>query len=226
MTAIAQKELVDAIAQQARNIAEEAAQQRVSAKARLDKAQCNLSAAINEIKIAAVNERIMVVEVTYGKMDHMATTKSCIMLGASANAVTAVGNYQAAVRALEELRAQPSGMVGNTPSQAVVMTTMSPPSPLSPQATTTTTITPNSVGTIIPGNHYVRASSLLWAETNLAIQELQTNPQGDVAMAEAGGGNHLCHCRRTRDHPKRAAPAGGTWTRCPTSTLSLSDQVE
>jgi hypothetical protein len=52
-----------------------------------------------------------------------------------------------------------------------------------------TTITPNSVCTIIPGNPYVRASSLLWAETNSAIQELQTNSQGDVAMAEAGETN-------------------------------------
>jgi hypothetical protein len=102
-TAIAQKELADAIAQQVRNIAEEAAQQRVSAKARLDKAQCNLSAAVNEIEIAAVNERIMVAEVTYGKIDHTAMTKSRIALGASANAVTAGGNYQAAVRVLEEL---------------------------------------------------------------------------------------------------------------------------
>jgi hypothetical protein len=103
MTAIAQKELADAIAQQAHNIAEEAAQQRVSAKARLDKAQCNLSATISEIKIAAANERIMVAEVNYGKMDHTAMTKSCIPLGVSANAVTTVGNYQTVVRALEEL---------------------------------------------------------------------------------------------------------------------------
>jgi hypothetical protein len=102
-TAISQKELADAIAQQARSIAEEAAQQRVSAKACFDKAQCNLSAAINEIKIAAANKRIMVAEVTYSKMDHTMTTKSHIALGASANMVTAGGNYQAAVRALEEL---------------------------------------------------------------------------------------------------------------------------
>ncbi len=104
-TAIAQKELADAIAQQVRNIAKEAAQQRVSAKARLDKTQCNLSAAVDEIKIAAVNKRIMVAEVTYGKMDHTVTTKSRIALGASANVVIAGGNYQAAVRALEELQA-------------------------------------------------------------------------------------------------------------------------
>jgi hypothetical protein len=103
-TAIAQKELADAIAQQARSIAEEAAQQRVSAKARLNEAQCNLSAAINDIEIAAANKRIMVAEVTYSKMDHTVTTKSRITLGASANVVTAGGNHQAVVRALKELQ--------------------------------------------------------------------------------------------------------------------------
>ncbi len=103
MTAIAQKELADAIAQQACSIAEEAAQQCVSAKACLDEAQCNLSAAVDEIKIAAANTRIMVAEVTYREMDHMAITKSRIALGASANAVTAGGNYQPVVRALKEL---------------------------------------------------------------------------------------------------------------------------
>jgi hypothetical protein len=41
------------------------------------------------------------------------------------------------------------------------------------------------VGTIILGNHYVRASSLLWAEMEMAIRELQTNPLGDLAMVEA-----------------------------------------
>jgi hypothetical protein len=102
-TAMAQKELADAIAQQACNFVEKAAQQHVNAKAGLNKAQCNLSAAVDEIKIAAVNKRIMVAEVTYGKMNHTATTKSHIALGASANAVTAGGNYQAVVRALEEL---------------------------------------------------------------------------------------------------------------------------
>jgi hypothetical protein len=101
MTAIAQKELADAITQQARSIAEEAAQQGVSAKACLDEAQCDLSATINEIEIAAANKWIMVAEVTYGKMDHTTITKSCIALGTSANVVTAGGNYQAAVRALE-----------------------------------------------------------------------------------------------------------------------------
>jgi hypothetical protein len=45
------------------------------------------------------------------------------------------------------------------------------------------------VGTVIPGNHYIRASYLLWAETKLAIQELQLNPQGDIEMAEAGETN-------------------------------------
>ena len=54
-----------------------------------------------------------------------------------------------------------------------------------------TRITPNSTGTIIPGNHYVRASSLLRAETNSAIRELQTNPQGDVTMAEGEDTNPI-----------------------------------
>jgi hypothetical protein len=45
----------------------------------------------------------MVAEVTYGEMDHTVTTKSRIALGASANAVTAGGNYQAVVRPLKEL---------------------------------------------------------------------------------------------------------------------------
>jgi hypothetical protein len=87
-TAIAQMELANAIARQACNIAEEAAQQCVTAKACLDGAQCDLSATFNEIKILAAKKRIIVGEVTYGKMDHTATTKSCIALGASTNAVT------------------------------------------------------------------------------------------------------------------------------------------
>ncbi len=94
---------MDAIAHQVRNIAEEAAQQRVSAKARLNKSQCDLSAAVDEIKITAANKRIMVVEVTYSEMDHTAMTKSHIALGTSANVVTAGGNYQAVMRALKEL---------------------------------------------------------------------------------------------------------------------------
>ncbi len=98
------------------------------------------------------------VEVTYGEVNHAATTKNCIALGANANVITAGGNYKAAVKALEELRATTS------------TTSPPPPSPLAPQATTT--ISPNSTGTTIPGNHYVRASSLLRAETNSAIREL------------------------------------------------------
>jgi hypothetical protein len=169
-TANTQKELADAIAYLARGVAEEVAKQLADAKARLDDAQCDLAAAVDEIEIAAANERIMVAEVTYGEVNHAATTKNRIALGANANAITAGGNYEAAVKALKELRATTS------------MTSPSPPSPLAPQATTT--ITPNSTGTIIPGNHYVRASSLLWVETNSAIRELQTNPQGDVMMAK------------------------------------------
>ncbi len=169
-TANTQKELEDAIAHQARGVAEEVAKQLADAKARLDNAQSDRSAAVDEIEIAAANEMIMVAEVTYGKINHAAITKNRIALGANTNAIIAGGNYEAAVKALEELWAMTS------------TTSLSPPSFLAPQATTR--ITPNSTSTIIPGNHYVRASSLLWAETNSAIWELQTNPQGDVMMAE------------------------------------------
>ena len=58
-TANTQKELADAIAHQARGIAEEAAKQLADAKARLEDAQSDRSTAINEIKIAAANERII-----------------------------------------------------------------------------------------------------------------------------------------------------------------------
>ena len=58
-TANTQKELADAIAHQARGVAEEAAKQLADAKARLDDAQSDRSTAINEIKIAAANERII-----------------------------------------------------------------------------------------------------------------------------------------------------------------------
>jgi hypothetical protein len=73
-TANTQKELVDAIAHQTRGAAEEVAKQLACAKARLNNAQRDLSAAVDEIEIPAVNERIMVAKVTYGKVDHAGTT--------------------------------------------------------------------------------------------------------------------------------------------------------
>ena len=154
------------------------AQQRNDGKARFNSAQCNITAAVNKIEVVAANERAMVAEITYGELDFAAATKSRIAFGASANAVTADGAYRAAVKALDDLCAHPS-------PTTTAPTTKSPPSPPSPQAATTAIITPNTVGTIILGNHYVRASSLLWAEMETAIRELQTNPLGDLAMVEA-----------------------------------------
>jgi hypothetical protein len=74
-TANTQKELADTIARQAHSIAEEVVEQLADAKACLDNAKCNLSAAVDEIKIPAANERIMVAEVTYGKVNHAPTNK-------------------------------------------------------------------------------------------------------------------------------------------------------
>ncbi len=106
MAAKVQKNLADTIAQQACGVAEEAAQQRASAKAHLDDAQRDISAsaAVKEIEIAATNKFIMVAEVTYGKEEHAATTKSFIAFSASANVVTAGSNHQVVVRTHNKLQ--------------------------------------------------------------------------------------------------------------------------
>jgi hypothetical protein len=82
MAATAQEDLANAIAQQAQDIAEEAAQQRSKANALLDKAQCDCSATVDKIKNAALDESIMVAEVNHGKMEQAATTKGHITYGA------------------------------------------------------------------------------------------------------------------------------------------------
>ena len=160
--ATTQKDLARAISLQAQTIAEEAAHSHEHACLGLKEACRMRATVINPIGIAQANEQVEMAEVTLCKLDRVATEKGHIAYGANAFNERACEEYEEAMKMLTNLREKIS-----SPSDGS-MTTPRTTSTLSSISTNASvmTLTP---GTILPGNPYVRASSLLHRETAAAI---------------------------------------------------------
>jgi hypothetical protein len=133
---------------------------------------------IDPIKIAKAGKMIEAAEVTVSKLERATTAKGNIAYGANAFAERACYEHHAAVNALKKLHNQAaegaSGNMRSSSSSVSSQGTMTTPQStstisLTPTRMTTATITP---GTIIPGNLYVWASSLLHHKTAAALREI------------------------------------------------------
>jgi hypothetical protein len=176
--ATTQMDLAHAIAEQARLIADKSLKCCTNVHTALKEACRAQVSTINPIKIAKADKMIEVAEVTVSELERAATAKGNIAYGANAFAERACDEPHATVNALKKLHNQAaegaSGNMGSSnssmSSQGTITTNRSTSTISStPTRMTTTTITP---GTIIPGNPYVRAPSLLHRKTADALMEI------------------------------------------------------
>ena len=176
--ATTQKDLARAISLQAQTIAEEAARSREHARLGLEEAREMRATVIDPIGIAQADEQVEIAEVTLCELDRVATEKGHIAYGANAFNERACEEYEEAMKTLINLResiSSPNDRSSTTPR------TTSTLSSISTNASFMITQTP---GTILPGNPYVRASSLLHRETAAAIREINapTESTDDIPM--------------------------------------------
>ena len=186
--ATSQKDLVHVISLQAQTIAKEAARGREQARMALEEARCARATVINPIEIAQADEQVEIT-VTPCEMDMTATEKGHIAYGANAFVYRAYKEYEAAVKTLLNLCKKMISNGNGGPSDGSSMsshgTTTTPrsTSTLSSVFTNAGIITPTPA-TILPGNPYVRTSSLLHCKTAAAIGEINapTNSTEDTLM--------------------------------------------
>jgi hypothetical protein len=171
-------EFIRAIAKQGRLISDEAMQARVTAQEALAAACQAQAAVIDAIDITITNESQCVAELNTINMDKKVTTKSQLANGAKALAETVACNHEGAVNALNSLRKRMAS-INATEDRGSVRTqgTTATPRSMSTISTTLTmamaTVTP---GSILPGNDFRRAASMLHTATALAIRELNAPP--------------------------------------------------
>jgi hypothetical protein len=190
--ATAQKDLARAISLQAQTIAEEAARSREQARLGLEETRVMRATVIDPIEIAQADEQVEIAEVTLCELDRVATEKGHIAYGANAFNDRACYEYEEAMKTLTNLRERIARNNDNgTPSDGASMSSCGS-STTTPRTTTSTLssvstnagIITQTPGTILPGNPYVRASSLLHRETAAAIWEINapTNSTDDTPM--------------------------------------------
>jgi hypothetical protein len=188
--ATSQKYLAHVIAEQARSIADKSLKCCTNARTALEEARHARASTIDPIKIAKANEMIEVAEVIVSERERAATTKRNIAYGVNAFAERACDKHHTAVNALKKLHDQAaegaSGNMGSSSSSASSQGTMTTPRStstisLTPTRMTTATITP---GTIIPGNPYVGASSLLHHKTAAALREISIYQESEDTLME------------------------------------------
>jgi len=129
------------------------------------------------VGIAQADEQFEIAEVTLCELDRVATEKGLIAYGANAFNERACEEYEEAMKMLTNLREKIS-----SPSDGST-TTPRTTSTLSSISANASVIT-QTPGTILPGNPYVRASSLLHRETAVDIREINapTDSTDDVPM--------------------------------------------
>ena len=130
---------------------------------------------IDPIEIAQADKQVEFAEITLCELDRVATEKGHIAYWANAFNERACEDYEEAMKTLTNLRERFSRNNNNgSPSDGAFMssrgstTTPRTTSTLSSISTNTGIIT-QTPGTILPGNLYVRASSLLHRKTAAAI---------------------------------------------------------
>ena len=186
-------ELMRALLNQARTVADEATRCRTTAHETLATARRARAAAIDDIDIAAADESQCVAELNAADMDAAAVAKNKLAAGAQALYESATRAHVDATRALNTLRenttnanapsnnANPGGInrstttLRSTPlSVGSIRSTTTPRSmsSLSTTPTMATTTTRETQGAILPGNDFQRATSLLHRETTMAIHDI------------------------------------------------------
>ena len=178
--ATAQKDLARAISLQAQTIAEEAARGREQARLGLEEAHGMRATVIDPIEIAQA-------EVTLCELDRVATEKGHIAYGANAFNKRACEEYEEAMKTLTNLcerfvRNNDNGTPSNGASMSSRGSTTTPRTTTSTLSSVSTNagIITQTPGTILPGNPYVRASSLLHRETAAAIWEINAPTDSTV----------------------------------------------
>ncbi len=188
--ATSQKDLAHAIAEQARSIADESLKSCTNARTALEEARHARVSMIDPIKIAKAVEMIEVAEVMVSELECATIAKGNITYGANAFAERACKEHHAAVNALKKLHDQAaegaSGNMGSSSSSVFSQETM-----MTPRSTSTISLTPTRMtlatitpGTIIPGNPYVRASSLLHHKTAAALREINMSREPEDTPME------------------------------------------
>ena len=138
---------------------------------------------IDPIGIAQADEQVEIAEVTLCELDRVATEKGHIAYGANAFNERACEEYEEAMKILTNLRERFSRNNDNGSPSDGSATTPHTTSTLSSISTNAGVIT-QTPGTILPGNPYVRGSSLLHCETAAAIWEINapTDSTDDTPM--------------------------------------------
>ena len=185
-------ELMRALVNQARAIADDATRDRTDAHEALATARRMHSAAIDPVDIATAEEAQCVAELDAADKDTVAAGKSQLALGAQRLFETATRAHESAVHALTALRERtaPANAPDNEdsvrPNEATADdavgsvrthdTTATPRSTSSLSTTSTVAMTTAMVtpGDILPGNDFRRAASLLHNETHAAIRNIYT----------------------------------------------------
>ncbi len=170
--------LMQAIAEQARIVSDKAMQGQVTAQEALAVACHAQATAIDAIDIAITDELQCVAELNAINMDTKATTKSQLANGAQALTKTAACNHEGAVNVLNSLHECMASTNATEDGGSVRTQGMMATPRLTSTISTTlmmamATVTP---GSILPGNDFRRAASMLHTATALAIHELNAPP--------------------------------------------------
>ncbi len=139
---------------------------------------CAQAAAIDAIDIPIIDELQCVAELNTIVMDTKATTKSQLANGVQALAKTAACNHEGAVNALNSLCKRMASTNATEDGGSVRTQGMKATPHLTSTISTTPTMAMVTVtpGSILPGNDFRRAASMLHAATALAIGELDAPP--------------------------------------------------
>jgi hypothetical protein len=189
--AASQLELMRALADQARVVADEATRARAKAHEILAVAKRACGVAIDSVDVATTDEAQCVAELNAADKDKIANAKSQLALGVQALLESATSTHTNAVHALNSLCKRATN--GNGEESYTMMTTARSTSSLSstntPTATVTTTlVTPRStLTTPVLINPYVSAASALHRETTAAIRDIVTTATSTDAPSETPG---------------------------------------
>jgi hypothetical protein len=169
-------ELMRALVDQARVVANEATRAHTAAHETLAAARCAYAAAINNVNIAAADESQCIAELNAADMDTAAAAKSQLALGAQALFESVTRAFADSVHALNALRKRTTN--ANAPDDAKVsvrthgmMATPRLMSLLSTTPTVTMAKVTVTLRSILPAP-FRRAASLLHHETTAAIRDI------------------------------------------------------
>ncbi len=174
MQATSQLKLMRALIDQARAVANEATRCRATSHDTLAVARRARAMAIDTVDVAIVDEAQCIAELNAADMDTVATTKNQLALGAQELFESATRAHKGAVHSLNSLRESTAN--ANAPDDGSSVRTQE--TTATPHSTSTISTTPTVMmvtvtpGSILPGNDFMRATSVLHAETTAAIRDI------------------------------------------------------